>query len=333
MILVCLELVTRAWFPRILFLDSSRNLFTYRVYGQSYANTKNTVASSFETKIYLDNHGFRIDPQAENPSKRELPAIILIGDSVFFGPGVPARKTFSELLNRRLDHYRIINTAVVGYNVHDYQNFLDYFILPNQNRLKIHRVILGLCLNDLQTISNINIIEKSAVKPDQMSPMILLNKIKSWDLGLNNFLKSNSKFFLLIKSLLLDSSKIYFQYDSQLYRNDLNVKPVVDVMDYLNTTLHQKDIPFTVVILPYEYQLREQNQYNEYPNTVLRKAFQAKGIDYLDAYDYFAGEMKKSRLHSRELFLFNDPMHLSETGHRLLYQLIAPTLTGHQGSG
>jgi lysophospholipase L1-like esterase len=328
-LLASLECLTRAFFPRINFLDTSSNLFLPKVYGKSYANARSVVASSFGAKVYTDSHGFRIDPHYNYRAKQGLPVIVLLGDSVFFGPGVPAKRTFAELLNRRLTEYRFINTAVIGYNISDYKNFLDYSILTHQDKEKISRVILGLCLNDLESVSNTNIINNSAGKPSLSSPLIWLGKIKSWDFGLNNFLKSYSKFFLLIKSGILDSSKMYFQYDAQQYHIPENVAHLVTELDYLKNTLQENHIPFTVIILPYEYQLREQNQENEYPIAVLRNSLAAHGIDYRDGYAYFAREMQQRHLHSQELYLFNDPMHFSATGHRLLYQLLTQTVMHH----
>lgn len=315
------EFLTRVVYQNINLMDTSPNLFAYRVYGNSYANARNVVASSFGSTIVTDGYGFRIDPAHDYRSKEALPSIIFLGDSIAFGSGVPADQTFVELLNQRLANYRVINTAVVGYDVNDYKNVVDYFLIKNKDKLKIKHIILALCLNDIETISNTQIVYNMPTG-QPIFPASLFANLRSW-FGLNDFLKSHSKLFLLLKSYIYDSGKIYFQYDAKQYHSQEAVKNMVEPLIYLNQLLTKNNISFTIIIQPYEYQLREQNKTDRYPLEVLRNQFKANGIDYRDGYEFFAKEMQARNLTSKELYLFNDPMHFSPLGHRLMYELIS----------
>jgi len=320
-ILILLELSTRVMCPEINFMGTSSNLFVYKVYGTSYANAKNVVASSLGTTIITDSYGFRIDPEYDYRVKQDLPSIIFLGDSVVFGAGVAAKKTFVELTNQKITNYRIINAAVMGYNVNDYKNIVDYFFSKNKDKFKIKHMILGLCLNDIQTISNSNILNNVPAGSKSLKNH-LINKLKSWYIGFDELLKSHSKLLILLKSYFSDRGRDYFQYEAQAYYSKQLVKDMMEPLIYLNQVLVRNDILFTIIIQPYEYQLRVQNTYSRYPINVIKNKFDANNIDYLDGYEFFVQEMQTHRLTSKEFYLFNDAMHFSKEGHQVMYKLI-----------
>jgi hypothetical protein len=83
-----------------LFLGNSRNLFSINRFKGSYGNTPGIVGISFGQIVFIDDDGFR----ASERSRKQLNGIksenliLVLGDSVAFGPGVPEEETFVGLL-------------------------------------------------------------------------------------------------------------------------------------------------------------------------------------------------------------------------------------------
>ena len=93
------------------------------------------------------------------------------------------------------------------------------------------------------------------------------------------------------------------------------------------------------MLLPYEYQLRENTEEIWKPQELLAAYMKQKGIDFVDTGSWFLKNGKKSRTY----FLYGDPMHLSREGHRVVYEglrklgdedpedLALPTQSGKSG--
>ncbi len=73
----------------------------------------------------------------------------VIGDSVAFGWPVRDEEAIPYCLNQALGSgHEVINAAVIGYDFKHY-----YYRLPEVLSLKPHRIILGVCLNDLSEVT------------------------------------------------------------------------------------------------------------------------------------------------------------------------------------
>src|SRR5262245_14521433 len=120
------ELAVRA-FSTVDLLGNSKDLFVPNAYGTSYGNAPNAEAISFGLKIYTDATGFRVPKGAlpDDGAKRE--AILILGDSVGFGPAVEEPDTFAGLLRSRFPAKRIYNSSAIGYSTPDYRNVVDAF--------------------------------------------------------------------------------------------------------------------------------------------------------------------------------------------------------------
>ncbi|HEY6598221.1 MAG TPA: hypothetical protein VIZ30_02870, partial [Pseudomonadales bacterium] len=77
-----------------------------------------------------------------------------------------------------------------------------------------------------------------------------------------------------------------------------------------------------VVVVPYEYQLREATEENRLPQRVLAVQLAAMHVDSLDLYDAFAAYPGAKD----DLFLYADPMHLSAEGHALVFAELTRSL-------
>ena len=138
-ILVCFVIIGIAevysrLFTDVILLGSSSSLYIENAYGPSRGHAKNAVGVSYEVEIHTDENGFRIDPNYKD-SENYASAVLIMGDSVAFGMGVRESKTFAGLPRKELPDTRIYNSAVIGYDIEDYRNMIDYFALK-------HKVVL-----------------------------------------------------------------------------------------------------------------------------------------------------------------------------------------------
>jgi len=228
-------------------------------------------------------------------------------------------KTFAGLLRNDLPDVRIYNSSVIGYGVRDYKNVVDYFIPDHK---EISRVYLVYCLNDIGYTSSQNIDEYLAQAiPERFSIIQKLreNKIISF---LNYTLDYKSKLYLLLRQYLIDPSMTAFLHDWQLYSDtNINFEKAMYPLSEVQTTLKKQNIEFTVLIPPYEAQLRFYNK-PEYrnPQRMIEKYFDENNIRYIDTFmDFFT---KLDGLNSRKFYLYGDHCHLSELGHKLMYDII-----------
>jgi len=77
-----------------------------------------------------------------------------------------------------------------------------------------------------------------------------------------------------------------------------------------------------LLLLPYEYQLRELKENNLYPQNIIREYLKENDVDFIDVYEYFSRYLKEENMKSTSLYLFNDPMHFSQLGHKIVYEAI-----------
>ncbi|WP_420266642.1 SGNH/GDSL hydrolase family protein [Candidatus Magnetominusculus dajiuhuensis] len=293
-------------------LSNSRELFVVNAFGVSRGNAKNIGAFSFGEKVYTDKYGFRIPKDYKEADKHFSGTILVLGDSIAFGVGVKEEDTFVGLMRSALPDMRVYNSAVVGYNSYDYENVIVHF-LPSHP--EINRVYLIYCLNDLNSQSA-ELIDSELNTGTR--DVTLLDKARHLGVlaELNEFLRAKSLLYLYLKGLLTDPQMRFYMAESLYYNvdNDVifnkNIQPIVNIA----RTLKARNIPFTVIISPYEAQLRKKDTLLG-PQKKLSAFFSANGIDFIDPVpDFLAKGMA-----SKEFYLFCDPMHFSEKGHRVMF--------------
>jgi lysophospholipase L1-like esterase len=105
-------------------------LFEYRLDSKRYKVMKpNVHMKIYGADVRTNNLGFR-DKRAAIPQKKPGEfRIIVLGDSFTFGPGVPYEHIYTSLLDARLKRtypqVSVINLAVEGYNIIQYEAVLE----------------------------------------------------------------------------------------------------------------------------------------------------------------------------------------------------------------
>ncbi len=299
-------------FTRITFLETSRYLFTPHRFGASFGNTPGLEGVAFSEKFNIDGDGFRYEPDFNSPAAKDAPAILIIGDSVSFGPGVKENETIAGLLRRALPNERIYNASTLGYDTFDYQNVTTRVVAQKP---EIKTVLLFYCLNDLSDASAQQIRQQTETfeNPDQPREQpSLLRRV-------NDFLRNRSKLYLWLKSLLYDTSKAYFLNDLSFYQKDpAELRPALQPLAELDKTLAASGIKLKIFLMPYEMQLRRGSP-PEYFTAQEKVAefLRQNNIDYYDA----TADFKRSDSPA-QLFIFGDPMHLNAGGHRVAAQAV-----------
>ena len=298
-----LELCTRLIRPDINFQDTERSLLREKVFGETEGWQPNASGISFGTRATIDEFGFRKLASPDKPAASWL----ILGDSVTFGVGVADEEIYVQLLQNDLPTVKLWNTAMIGYNIKDYRNVLHHFTVARQNRPDIKRVILFFCLNDLDLGQRLEKGQGPSLGTPGFAAQIM------------SYLRRHSKFYMLAKNAMSDRSRVYFLNDLQLYKEDgEDFKLATNMLSEMQTFLQARGIDFTIVIPPYEYQLRTKDEKHLIPQKLLTAYFKEKGIAYIDAYEHFArfgGDVSQN-------FLYADFAHLSTNGHRLMYNLL-----------
>ncbi|MCX5893533.1 MAG: hypothetical protein NTW80_11295, partial [Deltaproteobacteria bacterium] len=146
--LTIIEITVRIVFTEIIPFGNSNNLFQDKRFGNSVGLTPNIKGYSFGAEVVTNGLGFRIDPASPDPRGKHH--ILVLGDSISFGPGIKAGDTFPFILQKRLKDCQIINASVPGYSTGDYFNVLSFEI---NSKLSFEGVIISICLNDFSDAS------------------------------------------------------------------------------------------------------------------------------------------------------------------------------------
>jgi hypothetical protein len=121
------ELAARA-FSSVGLVGNSKDLFVARAWGTSHGNAPHIEAISFGQRVFTGEYGFRIAPGSNGKDDGAANAILLIGDSVGFGPAVDEPETYAGLLRTRFPTQRVYNASVIGFSTRDYRNFVEAFV-------------------------------------------------------------------------------------------------------------------------------------------------------------------------------------------------------------
>ncbi|MEP7076862.1 MAG: hypothetical protein ABI878_13730 [Acidobacteriota bacterium] len=303
------------WFTKINFLDSSVGLFTANRFGDSYGNTPNYKGESFGEVFYTDANGFRIEPEFRSTAASDAPAILIVGDSVSFGPAMRDDLTIAGHLRRSLPNERIYNSSAIGYDATSYRNVVATLI---PQRPEVKSVLLFYCLNDLTDVSAADI--KSQINDNgEIYATTDTSPLRT----INDYLRSRSKLYLWLKNALRDTQLIYFQNDlasyqkSDKYLQD-GLRPLAEIKEQLDLA----GVSLKVFVLPYEAQLRK----NTPPDLLVpqQKVDNFLKQNHIEFFDLTQDLQSSGDTHS--LFLYGDPMHLSEKGHELVAKKVCATI-------
>jgi hypothetical protein len=335
LILLALEFSVRLFLPKISYVGESRStLWQWDKFGTSHGYRANATGVSWGVSLTTDEFGFRYDPR-QKPQPSAIPSIVILGDSVPNGIGVEVSQTLSSLLANRL-RKRVINTSVTLYSINDYENVVRYFVVPKRAELNLERAVLFVTLNDLDRSRSRAGAIQHFVGPQQLASLKTPTPEKSFIVRLaeqlnerfnfNIWLEQRSKLYLLLKSVGYDSSKAWFLKDLERFHNLEDLKGFSEHLLAIRAALDAAGIPLFIVILPYEYQLRQPITENLFPQKVLGKILSEAGIKFLDMRPRFQELQKQKSLASSDFFLFNDHCHLSPVGHALVAEALADRL-------
>jgi hypothetical protein len=94
--------------PRFLFQPDPESGYTLR---PGFRGHEIAPGDEFDVPVAIDTRGLRDHPHAAPPS----PAVLTLGDSMTFGEGVPADRSYSAVLERE-SGVRVVNAGVPGYS-------------------------------------------------------------------------------------------------------------------------------------------------------------------------------------------------------------------------
>jgi lysophospholipase L1-like esterase len=303
-------------FMTVHFLDNSRNLFVANRFGESRGNLADGEAVSFGVRVYTDENGFRIDPQFRDP--RSDRAILFMGDSVGFACGVEEQQSAVGRLRRSLTDVRLYNSSSIGYDLKNYKDIVDYW-LPKHKNVKAAYVLM--CLNDIYDQSAIEIRKSLGQAPEDQVPKNLVSLAKRFVFlqSLNDWIRSRSKLFIVAKSILSDTSLRYFAYDLEMYKHsEAYFVANMDTLRQIHERLHKDGIAFKVIVMPYEVQLRSKDAAVLLPQAMITRYLREHDIPFVDTTEIF----RNTGMRSKDLYLFDDAMHFSPAGHRVLADIL-----------
>ena len=323
--LIALAEIAVRTFANIDPLGNSAYLFVANAYGTSNGNARNVEAISYGQTVYTDEHGFRVPKGGVGEDESKSEAILILGDSIGFGPAVDEGDTFAGLLRARFPDRRIYNSSVIGYSTPDYRNVVAAFV-PEHDEVKT--VVLAYSLNDISAVSAQQIDQhlKKEPAPDLAPEQKFTEMLRSFSFlsDANDYLRSRSELYLFVRHRLLGTQLRDWKGVLNLYRPERipDVERAADDVAEIAALLRERSIPFVVVLCPFEYQLREPaDPESQIPQRVVGGFLTERGVSYIDARPYFdAGRP------SMDYFLAYDAMHFSALGHRVVADLISDTL-------
>ncbi len=308
-------------FTRINFLDNSRGMFVYKKFGNSYGLKPKFVGISFGETFVTDDEGFRIDPVFKSSASSDTDALLLMGDSVAFGPALTDDVTIAGNLRMAMPTVKIYNGSAIGYDSFDYKTVT---LARLEQHPEIKTVVLFICLNDISDASSQLIRSQTGQSSEDE------NAIPSPSIPrrVNDYLRSRSKLFLWLKNALIDTQLNYFKFDLAGYqKGEQNVadalKPVVE----LDKELKERGISLKIFVSPYEAQLRQHPPEGaDLPQRLIAAYLTQNGVEKYD----LVSVLKQASADPKELFLYGDPMHLSAEGSKIAASAVCAKLENCQ---
>ncbi|MFH1198035.1 MAG: hypothetical protein V1720_20195 [bacterium] len=230
--------------------------------------------------------------------------ILYLGDSITMGIGVEPDSTFAGIINNECNQV-VLNSSMIGYSVMDYLNVINKIIDEDKNGLNISQVHLFWCLSDVYDSI-----------PDDNSPERgsdgLLNKA-------GNFFKRNFKLYYFLKNTFADRPKSYFLYDEQFYNHkNKYFLQSLSALRQISEILKSRNIPLTIFLLPYEYQLRKRNFQSFRSQKLLADSLTYDRIEVHNLCEHIG----RASQNPGELYLYGDGIHFSKHGHKVIANYI-----------
>tara|TARA_B100001063_G_scaffold244939_1_gene279150 strand:+ start:1307 stop:2278 length:972 start_codon:yes stop_codon:yes gene_type:complete len=295
-----------------------RFVFSYNVQGVSdnlintkldfrFNNPKLVNGKAFGETIYTDKNGFRID-STKNSKKidfNERQNILFVGGSVTFGAGIKAENTFVEKLNLN-SKYNVKNASVFGSNLENNLKIIKKFYKKNETK----KIFINFSLDDITS----DMVDFDIESQHSVIHKIKINSIIS---KIKNFLRSRSVIFTFAKGIILDPQLNFYLYDLNLYNNKELLMRQKITLQKLKKLINDKNIIY-FYSLPYAAQVRKENCFKkDIGEIIIEKNLKANNFNYISFKKDFCLNKKP-----KNLFLRNDPAHLSKEGHNFTFNLL-----------
>ena len=308
-VLLAVEIGVRLAHPEITAMGTDRNLFAPRVYSNSPAPQPNAVGMSCGVEFRVNRYGFWQYAAAFDSTK---PSWLLLGDSVTMGMGVAPDSTFAGRWAAAADSFNILNTALIGYTSTDYGNVAAGLLCspPMRGRpaLRLKRLTLFWCLNDVYA-------GVSAVT----APGHTVRYVSG---GLLKFLKLHYFTYQWLKAAFFDRSRDYYLHDRSFYfAEGSRLQKAWQDLQYIHALARHNHVRFEVVLLPYQYQLRQDVQ-DRVPQGVMQELLLDAGIPVYDVMEF----LRVSASDAATLYRYGDGIHFSPRGHAVLAKFLQQEL-------
>ena len=288
-----LEFSIRILKKQIKTQGTAREIFSDNQYYDSSGLKPLSSGTSNGCFVQVDEFGFR---RFSKPVHSHDNSWLILGDSVTMGIGVEADSTFAGIIQSQFDSVNILNPSVIGYQVNDYYNVFRYFVVDETRDFNIKRVYIFWCLNDVY----MNM-------PDVRVPGGKLRYLFS---DILMFIRTHSRFYFFLKTLLFDRPESYYLFDKQFY-TDENLNSAIKYFNKIAKYCSQNHLLLKVILLPYEYQFRNDAADNLLPQQLMIDFLQHNNIDVIDL---FQG-LKETGINHKSLYLYGDGIHFSNLGH------------------
>jgi lysophospholipase L1-like esterase len=302
-LLLLIEIAVRIFYPEITPMGTDSNLMRPHVYQNSSALRPNAAGLSCGAEFRVNPFGFWKYSAAFDSAK---PSWLLLGDSVTMGMGVEPDSTFAGRLAAAVDSFNILNAAWIGYSSTDYRHVLEGLLdrksAKGRSFLNIKRITLFWCLNDVYA--------GLAGEPGQT--------VRQISGGLLRFLKLHYFTYQWLKALLFDRSRDYYLHDRNFYETSgAHLPAAFKDLQQMRALVSKNNLRFEIVLLPYEYQLRQTND-DFLPQEVMQTALQNLNITVRDATEYLRSQEGPPAM----LYCFGDGIHFSPRGHAVLAEFL-----------
>lgn len=321
---ICLEVVLRSisytpdYKPNIGFVEPIHRYSDYK--GVIYELVPNSFSTAWGVPIKINSQGFR-GKDIKSEKNNNIFRILVLGDSVTFGPQVEEEKIYTSLLESMLDNYsehrdyEVINAGVVGYSPIQEA----YFLKGRGVNFKPDLVIVGFCLeNDFfptrivnrsykgEWINVINVFGNPV-------PFVILPKFASsiWLMDNSDAYKFlNLGLWGLLKNLGLEE-----KFDTY-YKKGL--EDTTKAFGLIFEVSNKKKIPVLVVGIPFD--TNEKNKNLELLKNLIGK------------YDFYFLDMSKNfyDINVNKKDIWFDGVHLNYTGHLIVAESIFDYLKQQQ---
>jgi len=260
--------------------------------------------------------GFRdraLDPAADR-------RVLVLGDSVSWGHGVPLESIYPILLEDRLNasgagRVDVVNTGVPGYSTFQQLRLLERRGL----RLRPDLVLLQFCLND--------VVERYTTVAEFGGAGVFLGVDTRRAIpGLVGWLVRNSRAYAALAESVAARDRRRAEYRVQGLARDALGEPLESAwvtalaeIESIHALAGRHGVPLLIAIAPYRFQLADPDGSRQ-PQERLLAFARARGVPAVDLLPTFAAAMPAT---GSSLFL--DASHFSAAGHTLAAEaLVAP---------